>query len=424
MNAIVIRRPDGQRAASVGATGILFLGLLCPAAARAAWDFVPELGIAAQTEDNARLQPDTLITDTSTSLSMNLDAAATIATFDERGFLSFTPRLITYSYSEESDSDLESTDWYFYGEGERSWQTVTAGFVADLSRERLLSSELASVDRDNDPDTDDPDTGDTGRLAFIDEERERYYLNPYMSFRVSERNFLRFDAIKYEHAYAGGDRVFRSGYENTRFALSLQRNVDERNLVSATMSLDTYESSETLNTTDTVTIEGAFARPLSQLWTLNLGVGVLRSDFEFDSIDQPFTQGADTDYLVRIAMRKRGERSRMNIDFTRNIYPSATGYAARQREARVYYDHALTKRLNVRFGLLLEENVAVGDVDPRGTREYARAEVGFEWAIRQVLFLETGYNYTSQDFPEDIIQQRTDSNAIYIGMSYRGLSRR
>jgi hypothetical protein len=411
-------------ATSAGACGILLLGLLSLAPARAAWEVVPDVGIRALTEENPRLNPDTPLTDTSSSTSAILAAAATIATFNERGFLSFEPALVSYRYSDVSNADLESDDVYFGGRGEYRWQTVTAGFNGTFSRERLLSAELVDVDPDNDPDTDDPDTGDSGRLVFIDQERDRHWVNPYVSFRVSERNRLRLDATRYGTSYSGGNLAFRTGFENTRVSAGLYRNVDERNLVSAVMAVETYEADANQNTTDTVTIEGAFTRPLTEVWSLNLAAGVLRSDFEFLTNTQQFTDSATTDYTMRLAFRKRAERSRLNIDFTRNVYPSASGFSSVRREFRIYHDRALTQRVNARFGVRLNETEPLGDVGAANNREYARAEVTFEWAVKPVLFMEGGYRFTAQSFEEDLLQQRNDSHSIYIGMSYRGLSRR
>jgi hypothetical protein len=113
----------------------------------------------------------------------------------------------------------------------------------------------------------------------------------------------------------------------------------------------------------------------------------------------------------------------MNLDFIRDTYPSATGFSAVRRSLRMYYDRALTQRLNAKFGVRLDETKYLGDVNAEDNREYARAEIDFEWALKPVLFLQAGYAFTAQDFPEDPIPQSADSNSIYIGMSYRGRSR-
>jgi hypothetical protein len=426
MNARGTLRTIGRdtRPASAGVCGVLFIGLLCPAPARAAWDVVPAAGLSAETEENPLLNPDILRTNMSTATSLVMGAGATIANFNERGFLSVEPSVVVYRYSDSTYSSLDGNDSFFRASGEYRWQTVSAGFNSNYSRERLLSSELVDVDPDGDPDTDDPDTGDTGRLVFIDEHRERFYANPYVRFRVSERNSLQFDVTTYDVAYSGGDLAFRTGYENTRFSAGIYRNPDERNLVSAVMSVETYQADGTRNTTDTVTIEGAFARPLTELWTLNLAAGVLRSEFEYLANTQQVTARATTDYTMRVGMRRRAQRSRMNLDFVRNVYPSASGFSSIRRELRMYYDRTLTQRVTARFGVRLNETKSLGDVNIQDNREYARAEIDFEWALKPVLFLQAGFGYTAQDFTEDLIPQKADSNSIYVGMTYRGLSRR
>lgn len=426
MKTMSTLRDNARRklAASVGAGGIFLLGLLGTAPARAAWELVPELGIGAETEDNPGLNPDALVTNNSAATNSVVGAGATIANFNERSSLSFNPSVVSYLYADASDSAFESTDWYLDGQGEYQWRTVAAGFDASFADERLLSSELADVDQDGNPDTDDPDAGDTGRLLFVDEDRERFRVAPYVNFRVSDRNTLRLEAVKYGYTYSGGDRTFRTGFDSQRFSLGIQRNVDARSLVSAVMYVETYDAEGTRNTTDTVTLEGAFRRPLSELWTLNLAAGVLRADFEYLATNQQVVQSATTDYTMRVNLRKRAERSRMNIDFVRAASPSASGFTSVRREIRLYYDRTLTERLTGRFGLRLNETKSLGDVNSEDDREYTRAEIDFEWAVKPVLFLQGGYRYTSQDFTQDLIPNAADSNSFHIGMAYRGLSRR
>lgn len=406
--------------ASVGAYGALLAGILGQAPARAAWELVPSLTMNAQTDENPRLDPVTQVTDTAAASSGILWGTANITTINERNFLTFEPSVISYQYFDESNSDLESTDWLLNASGQHRWQKVQVGFASNFSDERLLSSELVAVDPDRNPDTDGPDNPDSGRLAFIDGQRERYWLNPYLGINVSERNSVRLDATKDRVSYDEGDLSFRSGYVNTRLAAAINRNVDERNIVSATMSVEKFEADATQNATDTVTIEGAFIRPVTELWTFNLAAGVLRSDFEFVD-NQQLVARATTDYTMRLGLRKRSERSRINLDFTRDIYPSTSGYSSIRREVLAYYNRNLRQRLGMTFGVRVNETESLGDVAVEDNRKYWRAEVGFEWAMKPVLFLGAGYSFTAQDFTEDLIRDKTESNSVFIGISYRGL---
>jgi opacity protein-like surface antigen len=245
-----------------------------------------------------------------------------------------------------------------------------------------------------------------------------------MAFRVSERNSLRLDATKDHITYSGGNLPFRTGYNDTRASLGIDRNVDERNVVSAIMSAERYEADVNQNKTDTVTIEGAFTRPVTELWTLSLAAGVLRSDYTVLDNNQQLTNRATTDYTMRLGFRKRAERSRINLDFTRDIYPSTSGYSSLRREVLLYYDRDLRQRLRASFGIRVNKTEALGNVNVADNRDYDRMEIGFEWAISPVMFLDAGYSYTAQDFTEDIFRNKSDSNALYIGVAYRGKSKR
>ncbi len=425
MEAIETARTQRRRklTTSASAYGAVFACILSHGPAHAAWEVVPDIGVNAYTEENPRLNPDTQITDTSTATSAVLAASAKIATVEERGSFGFTPAVVSYQYFDESDSELESTDWFLNGTGAYRWQTVNAGFRADFSRERLLTSEVVDVDPDGDPDIDGPDAADSGRLGLISGQRERYWVNPYLGFNVSERNTLRFDIVEDHIAFTEGDLSNRTGYDNTLFSAGIHRNVDDRNVVSATMSVETYESDQDLNNTDTVTIEGAFARPVTELWTFNFAAGVLRSEFEFVGTNQQTVARATTDYTMRLGLRKRSERARINMDLTREVYPSTSGYSSIRREFIVYYDRDLTQRLGASFGIRLDDSESLGDVSVQDDREYARAEIDFDWAIKPMWFLGAGYAFTAQDFTEDLIREKTSSHSVYVGISYRGLSR-
>jgi hypothetical protein len=196
----VLRR---ELTASASALGVLLMGLLGHAPAHAAWEMVPDLGLSAYSDKNPRLNPDTLVADEPTTTSAILDVAATIATFTETSFLTFRPRVTAYQYADEANSDLENEDLFLDSTGEYRWRTVTAGFRSNISRLRLLSSELADVDPDDDPDTEDPEDIDTGRLLFIEENRERVRFSPYLGFQVSERNTLRLAGHQHRRVLLG-----------------------------------------------------------------------------------------------------------------------------------------------------------------------------------------------------------------------------
>jgi hypothetical protein len=402
----------------------MLIWLLAGRVAYAEWGVVPSVELRALTEENPRLRPDTLVVTQENSSSAIFQGSLDLGTFTERGSLRFEPSFISYRYSDEADKDLESDDPYFNGSGEYRWEKLTAGFTTRYARERLRSAEIVSVEPDNDPDTVDPDFGDTGRLLFINEDRERYYVQPYVTVQVSERNSFRIDVTDYQTDFSGGDLSFRTGFSDTIVTASLIREVSERNSVSAIMSYDSFEANVNNNNYDTATIEGAFTRPLTELWTFTLAAGVFRSDFTvIDSLGRP-DDGATTDYKARIGFRKRAERSRLNLDIARNVYPSGSSYNTIRREIRFYVDRDMTQRLIANFGILVQESKSLGDINSIDDRDYANVGIGFQWAIKPVLFLTAGAEYYAQEFTEDLLGERTNSTSIYVGIGYRGRSRR
>ena len=420
------RKRERSAARQLGAAAALLGGIAVSPLTRAAWDVVPEIELGVYTEDNPRMSSENfVVTETDgNSTSLQLNAGLDIATISERSLLRFFPSITSYRYADESNADLESDDPAFMGAAEYRWETVTAGVIARYARERLLDSEFATVEADNDPDTPDPDVGDTGRLIFIDENRERYAFSPYLAFNVSERNTFRLDVTRQEAKYSGGDLSFRTGYEDTFASASIIRNVDQRNSVSAIMSFEDYRADINDNSFKTATIEGAFTRPLTELWTFNFGVGVLRSDFVVVDALQRTEDGATTDYKARLGFRKRAERSRLNLDFSRNIYPGGSGYSTIRREARFYLDRRMTQRLTGRFRLLVQETETLAELSSVDNRDYVSGEIGFEWAFKPTIFIGGGFEYRAQEFTDDLVNDKTNGRAVYISMGYRGRSRR
>jgi hypothetical protein len=346
-----------------------------------------------------------------------------MAQFNERGFLSFEPSVLTSKYANDVDKELETTDVFLAGSGAYNWLSVGTGFDLNFSRESILNAELLDVELDDDdPNTTNQDPTDTGRLTFINQDRERLLLRPFIDFKVSERNTLRLLAAKTKVSYSGADLATRTGYDNTRLSAGIIRYANQRNQLSATLSVDNYKANANQNDQDTVRIEGEFTRPVTQLWTLTLAAGVLRSDFEF--IDESrLVDNASTDFTLRVGVRKRAERSSINFDLTRDAYPNSSGFAIVRNEFRTYFGREMTPRLTMDVGVRVSQTASLDDVKSEDDRNYKRAELNFTWAIKPVLFLGAGYSYTAQEFTSENVGQAA-SNGIYIGIGYRGLSRR
>ena len=332
---------NGRLRARTASIGLLLAGVLSGPRADAAWDFVPDLNLNGQAEDNPFYIPQKL-PGQKTGSSAVLDMAVDMATYNQRSLLLFEPRVTAYRYADSANDSLNGEDWLFKGSGQYQWTTVTAGFDADFRRQRIVAGEFGSIDYNLD--NPSPDTGDTGRTAFPNQYRTFYYATPYVIFTLSPRNSLRLDVTQSDVSYSGGDTSFRTGFADTRYSATLQRNTDQQTQISAIMSVDDYKADINTNDFHTVTVKGQFSRPLNPLWSFFMTAGVLRSDYQVVNTQDRVTAGATTDYVVSLGFRKRAERMGLNADIGRDVFPSSNGYSVVRRDARVYGDYDLSQR--------------------------------------------------------------------------------
>ena len=408
------------RAASVG---LLLTGAFIAPCADAAWDFVPNLNLSARAEDNPYYIPDSLPSQQQNATSMGLDASVQMATYNQRSLLLFEPRVIFYRYTDNANDNLNGEDWYFKGSGQYQWTTVTAGFDADYRRQRIVTGEFGSFNYDLD--TPNPDTGDTGRTVFSNQYRDFYYATPYVSFTLSPRNTFRLDVTHSNVSYSGGNLAFRTGYGDTRYSATLQRNTDQQTQISAIMSVDDYTADVNANDFHTVTVEGQFQRPITPLWSFMMTAGVLRSDFNVVNTLDRVTAGATTDYVIDVGFRKRSEVANLNATIGRDVYPSSNGYSVVRRAATIYGERNFSARFGLDYGVLLQETKTLGGLNTLDDRNYADLELNFDWALKPVLFLFAGIEYQYQEFPNDAVNRgKTSATTFSVGVRYRGLSKR
>jgi hypothetical protein len=402
------------------------LSLALSMEARAAWEAVPEITLAADTNDNTRLDDEGVDQQTSRTF---LDAGVNLASFTERGSFTFAPRLVTDAYADSEDSELQADDLYLRGTGRRDWISVGAGFLVDYANESILSAELQETTPD-DPDTEDPDDtdSDTGRLVFFDEDRERLVLQGDLDFRLSERNAFNLQATRRSVDYSGGDAnsliARRTDYDDDRVSLGVTRRVDERNVVVARVFVANYRATLNDNDTHSVGVEGRFARPVSQTWRFNLGAGVQRSDYNVvDLTTQQRIDNADTNYTLRAGLRKRAERSIVNFEVVHTVNPSGSGFLVVRDEVNAYVERQLSPLFGMRLGARFSRFNRLDDVGAQDERDYSRVELEFERALSRRMFLNFGYDFTRQEFVNEDSEDNS-SNSLFVGVTYRGLSRR
>jgi len=404
------------KACTVGATA---LGLLAARGAQAAWEYVPELSVLAETTDNVLVDPDNEESASRTAL----DLGVSLLNFTQRGELMVRPRLTSDYYLKSEHSDLETTDRYFDIRGNYEWQKIGLGFSTDYSNISALRAELAGA-APVDPDVEGPVDVDTGRLSALNEKR-RYLANRVnVDFNVSQRSTfgieLRHADVSYSQQSAARD--YRTDFNDTTVAVLLRRRTSQRNVISARAFVSEYSAKATSNSTDSVGVAGEFTRPLTQTWTFDLSAGVQRSDFRFVNPEtDEMVDNAETNFTFNMGFRKRGQRSLWNISANRSLDPNAAGHVVVRDQVRAFSQRQITPRLTSEFGVRWFSYEALDKARSRGDRTYTRAELSFEYMMKRTLFVYFGVDVLRQKYEGE---GTANSNGVFVGVSYRGLSRR
>ncbi len=385
--------------------------------AQAAWDLVPEIGLLVEHNDNPRLR-----TGGETNASRTIiDATLDIRNFGERGEIRLRPRIRADQYSDAVDEELENDDAFLRGSGEYRWQRATIGFTSNYVQQSILSSETPGAAPD-DPDLDDPSDDITGNLIFFDQVRTRTVFRPYMEFQLTERTGALLETEITESTYTGPQFSSRTDYTNDELALGLVRRVDDLTRMTARVVASKYEAVQNMNVTDSVGVEGVFSRPLSDLWTLNIAAGMLRSDFAFMDADDNLVDNADANVTFDLGFRRRTDFSRININVFREISPSASGHLSQQNQVRIYLERQWSDRFSAWGAVRGINTKSLDNSDRFNDRDYFRLEMGLDWHFTARWFFSLGYSHTLRERQNRPDSEQRESNSYYLGINFRGLS--
>jgi hypothetical protein len=215
---------------------------------------------------------------------------------------------------------------------------------------------------------------------------------------------------------------FRSGYDYNQATVEFARTVDDRNAFFLGVSAANFEADSNDNSTDSTGLVAGFTRNLSEVWSLDLSAGASAVDYDFvEDLTGDRVIGDAVAPTFGLLLRKRNPRSTWNFGLDHVLTPSSNAYLTERTRARVFLREQFTPRLSGGFGLLLATFAPADDVNARGERDYARLQVTFEWAMSQTMLLTFGIDSIRQDFPNEE-SGSTESNSIFVGMIYRGLS--
>lgn len=386
------------------------------------WEAVPDIRLEAETNDNPSLNMvgDTQLVDAASRLLA--DAAVRFSMVEPRGELTFQPRIRADAYAEDEAQRLESTDVFLRSNGVHRGQTVRIGYTADIASERILGVEFLET-LPTEPIGDDPTAVVTNQVG-INEKRTRVGVSPYIEIAMNSRTSLLLDGRIVDVDYASEMFLGRTDFLERAIGGEYRRALgDQRGTFGVRVFATGYKAAINANTTDTRGIELIYSRDMSELWSWNVSGGTQRSDYAFTTGGRRIRGTEDTP-IFGVGITKQGERSSMRTEVARRMSPDSLGFVAPRDEIRVSWRRAMSARVN--GGLALRGIDAQGTPTVGGSgRRYGRAELDIEWQLRPTWSFVAAYAYATAR-SESLIanDDASDSNAVTIGIRYRGRSLR
>jgi hypothetical protein len=402
----------------------VFVGAACFAAggvlpaAHAAWDTVPVVGLSTEVDDNARL----VLADQPSSSRTALDARYRLRAFGSRGEAFIEPRIVTDSYADPIDEELESDDLFLLTRAIYDFGETNIEFQSDYRRESVLRSEIAdAIGEGPDLGPEPIDTG-AGTLGTFTDERERLDLAFNAEFALSQRTNFRLETSRIDVAYPDSLSTTRTPFDNNTLAAVLTRLVDERNEVSARIYFSDFHAVRNDNNTNAWGVQGAFTRPVSETWTFLFNAGIARTDYSFlrGATGTRF-DNADNSFTFDIGFDKRSQRTQWTIGVGRAIVPNSNGFLSQRDDAQIRVAHQFTPRVSAAAGVRGSRIDTVAEAAGDNERDYVRSSVELAWAMTPRWRLTTGLDRVSMEFV-DAGGAKATSNMFSVGVRYEGLS--
>ncbi len=324
------------------------------------------------------------------------------------------------------DSDDQQVDLLAAFKSERSELQFTAGMERDSTR----TSEAFS--------TDIVDVFATRRVvgsagaSWSRSINPRNRLNVGAGYRNVHYDNLGFSDYDYSSAYVGWTWVVSQ-------TSSLQATLSASRFESTTPAFFNNAFEPSLTDSDTVDLNLAYSRALTERWTSSVSLGARQTDtetsafgciFQFGNICLAFDrveQMADSSgFIGSLEFGYRGEQFNAKFGGTRSVTPSGISLLLEQTQYFWNFDWRLAERLT----LILQGRYSDGeDVDGQVfDRQVLRAGPRVRWRFARNWTLESGYQYANResfrligvlpDGSPDANFLDEDSNEIFMNLRY------
>jgi hypothetical protein len=388
----------------VGAA-LLVSAVSLPAGAEAAWEFNPTIEAGLLYDDNYRLATP------GNEIAVQgpvVDAELELRTLTQTGEFSFTPRVRATYFPDETDLDavdyFANLDWLHRG------QRVETRVRGEFAQQDIVNAEQPDVDSGGD--LGEPDFGDGG-LVLVDNRRMRASLRPSMSFELSPRRELLFDAGYTDVNYEREISAAQMDYATADISAGLRARLNERSTLTTRLRGARYDMDEG-DVTNSYGAELQWDTNTADDTRTYLRAGAQNVEVTGGDSELAWVAGAGISKLIG--------RNELFADLARNVGPSSAGVIVTRDQLRLRFTRAMTPRLNFLVGL---RGTHDEDVDPVSTfvpRSYATGDIGLQWRWQEEFSLRVAADYTWQEF-EDAASDATSSGAT-LSFIYQPVQRR
>jgi len=390
----------------VGCSGVVLLaGAMSLPAFAADWELNPTVEAGYLYDDNYRLASPGNEIKVSGPL---VDAELEMRALTQTGEFAFTPRLRATYFPSETELDavdyFANLDWLHHG------QRFESRVIGEFAYQDVVNTEQPDVGSGGD--LGEPDFGDGG-VVLVENRRMRSSIRPQLSFELSPRRELLFDAgflnVDYEKQIA----FLQTDYRTADLSAGLRARLNETTTLTTRLRGAQYDMDFS---------EDTRAYGVEVQWDTR-SVTDTRTYFRAGAQNVELVGGdKELAWVAGAGISKMIGRNELFADLARNVGPSSAGVIVTRDQLRLRLTRAMTPRLNFLIGIRGTHDEEVDPASLFVPRSYATGDVGLEWRWQEEFSLRAAFDYTWQEF-KDASTDATSSGAT-VSLVYQPQQRR
>jgi hypothetical protein len=366
--------------------------------------FNPRVEVGVSYDDNANLAAASA-NQIKTS-GEDLDARLEVRSILPAGEWRLTPVVDGAAYPGHSELNSNGEFLYFYGD--EHGPRYDASAYGYLSSQSLMKNYLPTAALIGG--LGQPEPGATlGNLVAL--RQNLGYIDPAYSLQMTPRRRLELNAsfldARYNHELKGG----YTDYTNVSGSAAIVLQATQTGSLALRATAANFEPHVGF-ATNTYGFETEWNGHFSKTKQYYVRLGVERSNFSRVSSALPSGPSA-TSVSGGIGTHWTYQVTELFADLTRNVVPSAQGYAVTESQLRLRLSRRLTERfaafVGVRGIIQAPFNSALADLS---TEHYVFATGGFEWRVLRQLSLVGAYDFTGSKYVGPAAQSSTVRLAI------------